>query len=88
MQEQDPIQDTGELWTAALIGFVWQWNHQLVWSKSNEETHKAADNRGSARKKLEADSRTRAVYEQASHLIVEDREMFAMPLAERLQQQV
>jgi hypothetical protein len=35
---------------------------------------------------LEAESRTRALYEQASHLIVEDREMFAMPLLERLQQ--
>jgi hypothetical protein len=26
------------------------------------------------------------LYEQAAHLIVEDREMFAMPLQERLQQ--
>jgi hypothetical protein len=52
----------------------------------NEETHKADVNRGSAREKLEADWRTRALYEQASHLIVEDREMFAMPLDERSQQ--
>jgi hypothetical protein len=83
--EKDPIHDTGELWTAALIGFLWQWSHQL-WTKRNEETHKADGNRGSAREKLEAESRTRALYEQAAHLIVEDREMFAMPLQERLQQ--
>ena len=87
MQEKDPIQDTGELWTAALIGFIWQWTHQL-WNKRNEETHKADGNRGSAREKLEAESRTRALYEQASQLIVEDREMFAMPLDQRLQQPV
>ena len=85
MQEKDPIQDTGEMWTAALIGFLWQWSHQL-WNKRNEETHKADGNRGSAREQLEAESRTRALYEQASHLIVEDREMFAMPLNDRLQQ--
>jgi hypothetical protein len=36
--------------------------------------------------KLEAESRTRALYEQAAYLIVEGREMFAMPLQERLQQ--
>jgi hypothetical protein len=71
MQERNPIQDTGELWTAALIGF----------------THKADGNRGSAHEKLEAESRTRALYEQASQLIVENREMFArMPLDDRLQQ--
>ena len=29
MQEKDPIQDTGEMWTAALMGRLWQWSHQL-----------------------------------------------------------
>jgi hypothetical protein len=82
---KDPIYDTGELWTAALLGFVWQWTHKL-WIKRNEETHKSDGNRGSAREKLEAESRTRALYEQAAHLIIEDREMFGMPLQERLQQ--
>jgi hypothetical protein len=65
MQEKDTIHNTGELWTAALIGFLWQRNHQL-WNKRNEETHKAGGNRGSAREKLEAESGTRALYEQAS----------------------
>jgi hypothetical protein len=87
MQENDPIQDTCEVWTAALIGFLWRWTHQL-WNKRNEETHKADGNRGSQREKLEAESRTLALYEQASQLTVEDREMFAMPLDERLQQPV
>jgi hypothetical protein len=77
MQEKDSIQDTGELWTAALIGFVWQWNHQL-WNKRNEETYKSDDNEGSACEKLGAKSRTRAFYEQASHLTMEDRAMFDM----------
>jgi hypothetical protein len=63
------MQDTGDLWKAALIGCVWQWNHKL-WTERNEETHKADGNRGSARDKLEAESRTRALYEQAAHLIV------------------
>jgi hypothetical protein len=35
---------------------------------------------------VQAESRSRALYEQASHLIVEDREMLAMPLNDRLQQ--
>jgi hypothetical protein len=58
----------------------------MLWNKRNEETHKADGNRGSAKEKLEAESRTRALYEQASQLIVEDWEMFAMPLDQRLQQ--
>jgi hypothetical protein len=64
MREKDSMRDThnttpGELWTAALIGFVWQWNHQL-WNKRNEETPKSDDKHGSAREKLEAASQTRA----------------------------
>jgi hypothetical protein len=60
-------------------------NGPISYGKKNEETHKADGNRGSAREKLKAESRTRALHEQASQLIVEDREMFAMPLDERLQ---
>jgi hypothetical protein len=56
------MHDTGELWTATLIGFIWQWTHNL-WIKSNEEMHKLDSNRGSAREKLEAESLTRALYE-------------------------
>jgi hypothetical protein len=63
---------TGELWTAALIGFIWQWTHQL-WNKRNEETHKADGNRGGTREKLEAESRKRALYEQASQLVASNR---------------
>ena len=59
-QEKEPVS-----------GFLWQWNHQL-WTKRNEETHKADGNRGSAREQLEAESRTRALYEQAAQLKIKD----------------
>jgi hypothetical protein len=51
---------------------------------TNYET-KRTKSRTSRMTKLEAESRTRAFYEQVSHLI-EDREMFALPLKEHLQQ--
>jgi hypothetical protein len=64
--EKDPIQDTGELWTASLIGFSWLRIHQL-WTKRNDEMHKVVGNRGSARAKSEVKSHTRALHEQAAH---------------------
>jgi hypothetical protein len=68
------------------INWIHMAMYDQLWNKRNEETHKVNGNRGSAREKLKAESRTRALYEQASQLIVEDRGMFAMLLDERLQQ--
>ena len=86
-QRQDAKLCTGELWTADLIGFLWQWSRK-AWTSRNEVVHRATEHRNSERDRQIAEVKTRALYAHKVQLLVSDQqEIYAdVTLEERLKQ--